>query len=665
MKIAQRLHIANWKEDEDFEKTLRFLTAHRDAVDEITLFSACTVDGHADGEPGAALARMRREAEVLKSRIAGFHEAGFSSVGVNVLITLGHIDEGTPEEDPVFQKIVGWRGDVSTSCNCPNHEDFRRFTEEKYTIFARTKPDFLWVDDDIKLFWNGVEFGCFCPECLRKFNEKNGFAYTREALVSAMQEPDNSALRGLWVRDVRDRITDLLTCIGSAVRRVDPSIRLGFMTQRQSWSTYNGMDFPAWFTALGAEMGRPGEGYYFDTVPRNVLTKAFSTAQQAYEYPETVTDVQYELENFPYGTWQKSYRISVAELALAAAEGMGGALLNNSHPVRGPVGQDRLYDTIARERVAWRDYLEAGRGWRAAGLYPAFSLRYDQLRTLQEGESFFTTLERSPRHDVTRTYPLAELGVPITMQASGAWGVILTGNLSQGYTDEELTEFFRGGVLVSGDAVRELERRGFGRYLGVRYAGEGGIGLVEELEKQDPVNRNLPDYDDRDVHPAFFGGEAVWLEKTDPAVRAVTYVTERGKGRKGISVSLYENELGGRVCVMGYAPFLRPDDLTRFLQLDRILEFLAGEKRSAKLLTPGQTAFFVREGDDGVETAVMNLTLDSTDHTEVAVRGKAEGYFCTPEGKIPAAGRLERGWTVFDFGSLPPYEVRYLVTKQV
>ena len=213
--------------------------------------------------------------------------------------------------------------------------------------------------------------------------------------------------------------------------------------------------------------------------------------------------------------------------------------------------------------------------------------------------------------------------------------------------------------------MRELERRGFGRYLGVRYAGEGGIGLVEELEKQDPVNRNLPDYDDRDVHPAFFGGEAVWLEKTDPAVRVVTYVTERGKGRKGISVSLYENELGGRVCVMGYAPFLRPDDLTRFLQLDRILEFLAGEKRSAKLLTPGQTAFFVREGDDGVETAVMNLTLDSTDHTEVAVRGKAEGYFCTPEGKIPAAGRLERGWTVFDFGSLPPYEVRYLVTKQV
>ncbi len=655
MKIAQRLHLTNWMEDREFEKTLSFLCDHRDAVDEITLFSASATAGHADGDPEKALEAMHQESEILKRRISSFREAGFKSVGINVLVTLGHIDENDPEERPVFQKIVGWKGDVSTSCNCPNHEDFRRFTEEKYALYAEAKPDFLWVDDDIKLFWNGVEFGCFCPKCLRDFNGKNGFSYTRETLVAAMQEPGNSALRGLWVRDVRDRITDLLDCIGKAVHRVDPHLRLGFMTQRQSWSTYNGMDFPAWFRALGASMGRPGEGYYFDTVPQNVLTKAFSTAQQAYEYPETVTDVQYELENFPYETWQKSARIAVAELALAAAEGMNGALLNNSHPYRSLCGQERLYETIASQRLAWRDYLEAGRGWKAAGLYPAFSLRYDQLRTLEEGESFFTTLERSPKHDVTRAYPLAELGVPITMQASGAWGVILTGNLSQGYTDEELTDFFRGAVLVSGDAVQELERRGFGKYLGVRYAGKGGLGLVEEPEPADPVNRDLPDLANRDVHPAFFGGEAVWFEATDPSTRVVSYMRGQVKDRLGIATSLYENELGGRVCVMGYAPFLRPDDLARYRQLDGILEYLAGEKRSAKLVTPGKTAFFVREGESGVETAVMNLTLDVTERTEVAVRGDAEGYFCTPEGKIPAAGRPEADWTVFDFGPLPPY----------
>lgn len=40
MKIAQRLHYRTWREDRLFEETLAFLTAHKDAVDEITLFPA-------------------------------------------------------------------------------------------------------------------------------------------------------------------------------------------------------------------------------------------------------------------------------------------------------------------------------------------------------------------------------------------------------------------------------------------------------------------------------------------------------------------------------------------------------------------------------------------------------------------------------------------------
>ena len=663
MKIAQRLHYRTWREDRLFQETLAFLKKHKEAVDEITLFSSNTTNGSSDD--AGTLQRLRDDLPYLTKRMQDFRDAGFESVGVNVLITLGHIDESTdPANALPFQKIVGYAGDVSNSCNCPNDEDFLRFTEEKYRLYATSKPDFLWVDDDIKVFWNGVKFGCFCPECLRRFNEANGFSYTREMLVADMEKPENSTLRGLWVRDISDRITRLLKRIGDAVRSVDPTIRLGFMTQRQSWSTYNGMDFPAWFTALGAEMGRPGEGCYFDALPENVLVKAFSTAQQAFEYPETVTDIQYELENFPIHAWQKSARVALAELGLVAAQGMNGVLLNNSGEFTGLRGQDRLYDGIARERKGWKAYLDAGKTWKTGGFYPAFSLRYDQRRSLEEGESFFNTLESCEKHDVTKSYALSHMALPITMQQSGAWGVILSGNLSQGYTDEELLEMFRRPVIVAGNAVEALEKRGFGKYLGVTLQGSGDVGLHEEINPADPVNQDIPDIPVRDVHPVFFGGGGHWFRAAAEGVRTVSIMKEQNGEEKGIATSLFENELGGRVCVLGYAPFLMQNDYARFMQLSRIRAWLLGERQTAELLTPGRTAFFVREGEGGAEAAVMNMTMDVQETAEVAVRGRVRGWLCSEDGKTPLAGRYENGRTVFDLGPAAPYTVRYLVTEK-
>lgn len=661
MKIAQRLHYKNWYSDAEFDKTLAFLTEHKSAVDEITLFTTSATDGHNDNI--YTMEKLRRNAPVLKKRIQQFHDAGFENVGINVLITIGHIDERIEEATRLpFQKIVGYKGDESIGCNCPNNEEFLKYTEEKYQIYAGLGADFIWIDDDIKIFWNGVQFGCFCPECMQKFNEKNGFSYTRESLVAEMEKPENNTLRGLWVRDVCARITTLLSRIGDAIREVDKDTKLGFMTQRQSWSTYNGMDFPAWFEALGAEKGRPGEGCYFDDTPEMILKKAFSTAQQAYEYPETVTDVQYELEQFPYDTWQKSVRTAVAELALSVAQGMNGALLNNSNGEIGLVGQDRLYNSIAKERFGWEEWLKNSENAKNGGFYPAFSLKYDERRILDDGESFFKTHDEDEKNDVTRTYGLANMGVPITMQKENAWGVILSGNISEGYTDEELIEIFKGAVIISGDAVPKLEKRGFGKYIGVKWEGAGTVGLYEEAVSDEPVNSGM-DILTRDVHPAFFGGGGDWFSKLSEDVRVVGRMIDSGVEDLGIATSLFENELGGRVCVLGYAPFHMQNSRERVSQLAAICSWITKDKQSARLVTPGKTAFFVREAKDKVFAAVMNMTLDTEDIVEVAVRGNRQGYLCTEKGRVPVCGKFDGEWTIFNVGPAEYMRVIMIVTE--
>jgi len=658
VKIAQRLGYHAWLDDKIHQQTLEFLAPYKDTVEEIALFSN---SGHNDKED--ALDQLRRELPILKKGMQDFRDVGFKSVGVNVLVTIGHIDEVSGEGSLPFRKIVGYQGDVSHVCCCPNNEAFLQFTEEKYRLYAQAEPDFIWVDDDIKIFWNGVKFGCFCPDCLRKFNEKYGFSYDRETLVKELDIADNTALREKWVQDVSERITNLLARIKKAIREVKPDMPLGFMTQRPSWSTYNGMDFPAWFTALDAVKGRPGEGFYFDTTPDNVILKTLSTAHQAFEYPGLVTDIQYEVEGFPCFTWQKSRRLTVAEVLLAIGQGMNGVLLNNEAAYHKFDGLEKQYETYRKLRPAMEAYLDGAANGGTGGFWPAFSCKYDQRRHLAEGETFFNTLENDPRHDLTQTYALAQLGVPVTMDKRHAWGAVFTGELSQGFSDEEILELLKGAVILTGDAVASLERRGFGKYIGVTPAGEGDLALQERYDLSDPINAGMRGAF-RDVHPAFFGGSAVYFTATQPGVRILSVIENHATGTDlGIGTSVFENELGGRVCVMGYAPFLMANDIDRFVHLQGVSAWLLGDKQTAKLVTPGKTLLFVRENGKSVGLCVMQMTLDKGEGMEAAVRGAEKIFWLNGAEKVELACQKQDGWTVFTLPTLEPYTPVFLLAE--
>ncbi|MDR2072382.1 MAG: hypothetical protein LBP60_02990, partial [Spirochaetaceae bacterium] len=322
MKLAQRLPYHSWRQDEGFKKILDFCLSYSDCLDELTFLTNYIHYGY------YPLDAVREDCGILEKRIAAFRENGFSSVGINELVTVGHINEGYAYNKSPFAPITGFDGQESKTCFCPSHEDMKQYIAEKYRILARTKPDFIWVDDDIKYFWNGVKFGCFCNTCMARFNKIAGTHYDRETLVKAMNKPDAVELRGVFVQDISDKISELLGIIKDAILGVDPRIKTGFMTQHQGWSTFNGMSFSDWFPALGAVKGRPGEGYYDDGIPENVCIKALSAARQASEYPPSVRDVQYEVESFPYHLFQKSRLITLDECTLAMASGMNGVLLN-------------------------------------------------------------------------------------------------------------------------------------------------------------------------------------------------------------------------------------------------------------------------------------------------------------------------------------------------
>jgi len=196
MKVAQRIHVHSWLDDKAFARATAFCLDYRDCMDEITLF---TDDSHHGYRP---LETIREYCAVMRKRLEWFRENGFKSVGVNVLCTIGHVDEAFTCFDSPFVPITGFDGRRSKSCFCPEHKDLQAYVEEKYRIMAETNPDFLWVDDDIRFFINGVRSGCFCDACVARMSAKTGVQYTRETLAKAINEPNNVALLKIFVQDV-------------------------------------------------------------------------------------------------------------------------------------------------------------------------------------------------------------------------------------------------------------------------------------------------------------------------------------------------------------------------------------------------------------------------------------------------------------------------------
>lgn len=67
--------------------------------------------------------------------------------------------------------MVGPNGTVADYCFCWNDKHFREYVLEEIREYARLKPYCVWMDDDLRANNHApVNFGCFCDDCIARFN---------------------------------------------------------------------------------------------------------------------------------------------------------------------------------------------------------------------------------------------------------------------------------------------------------------------------------------------------------------------------------------------------------------------------------------------------------------------------------------------------------------
>lgn len=576
MKAALRIAYHRYFDDKIFEEHLELVRKNVDVIDEITMFVEFSHYGYWPVEQQA------EHCKLLRKRIEQYRAVGVPSVGLNVLCTVGHLDENwdiLPTTE--MQHYVSEAGVESRACLCPSGEDYPDYIAARYRLYAGTGADFIWFDDDMRLGNHNKADYCYCPRCLEQFSRRRKTKYTRESLVAALKT--DAALRADWRKFHESLYLRVMRTAEEAAHSVAPGVKMGLMT-----GNGNGSADPKWFRAGKSVMGRPGGGFYTECVPVDAIGKALETDAQVSRYPSGVRDIQYEFECFNYQRLAKSLRMKDLESVLSLAAGCGGVLYNDF------CFDDRpeLVDLIRARKPKWNAMTRRA-GKYSAGVYcPEISL----------GRS------------------LVQIGIPVTSTTRGAVCACITRvgweMLGKAEAKTILTTM---GVLTDGAGLEWLHEAGLGDLCGGKVAKMFDNGRAERFTDH-PINGAFGGYH-RDVWMNFFGaGRAYELAPDEGAEilsrsETVTYLPG------GVSLYLTQRKDGLCFAADGYLfPDALEDDHKR-AQLIRLFDRLSGGRLPVVTEQPLKLAPFVRSAPDGgVTVLLVNAMLDDTGDFDTVIR---------------------------------------------
>jgi hypothetical protein len=275
-----------------------------------------------------------------------------------------------------------------------------------------------------------------------------------------------------------------------------------------------------------------------------------------------------------------------------------------------------LLREAARWRPVWEQLVVWGAGLPTVGMREAVSVQLAAKRQVRPEESWF-----SGAYAHTAEL-LAYIGLPLAVD-DAACGHVLRGRMAEAFSDDELRAMLSGAVLLDTAALEVLEQRGLGELCGVRIGKRHDNGLLERFT-DDPLNG--PDAGEkRDARIEFWGNAYGLADRLDPVgegVRTLAVLEDYRDNAYGACLTAYENELGGRVAVMGYAPWLFVFSASKREQLLNVADWLTRERvplrvRAAEAVTP-----FVRMDAEGTRGTVvlLNWGLDPIKTLPVEIR---------------------------------------------
>ena len=502
-------------------------------------------------------------------------------VSLNPWHSILHCDRGRRlKPGQAWQPMVDTHGRETAACVCPLDTNWRQYFAETLRRYALEGFRVIWIDEDIRLHnhepldWGG----CFCPLHVTAFNERAGTSATRDEIVTACLAPGDphpwrEAWMDMWDETQCELVASWRRCVESE------GAKLGLMTSSHEQHAAEGRRWANWWRAIaddGVPVVRPHFWSYGSVLGHRLPSSIALLDQSRSTFPEKI-EFGPEVECFPYGAWNNSFRHVGARMALAQT--MGATNLNIS--LLDFMGNDPEDEP---ERAAflkrWRPVCdliadEFSPNMQLVGVGVPWSEELGRrIHTdTQSGSDSWQALVGPSRRWANW---LGGIGVSFSMRPSSAVNA-LSGAEVWGFDEDTLKQWLSRGILLDGAAAAVLVERGLGEYIGVRsaqfiqqnevaYSVEQSLDADFGLREGAQMSVNWHPY----AHQLFQGD-------LHESARIVSDLRTARQEAVGHGLVLFENDLGGRVAIVPWTAdelVSMAINIQRSTQLRKVLAWL-------------------------------------------------------------------------------------------
>lgn len=546
-------------------------------VDEVMLFFFAEEqnDGH---DP---LERVQQWIDRSRPYRQALAQAGVA-VSLNPWHSILHCDRGRrlkPGQD--WQRMVDPNGRMAEAVLCPLDPDWQVYYLETLRRYAAEGFRVVWIDDDIRyhnhapLDWGG----CFCERHVAAFNQRAGTQASRGEIVAACLAPGQPhPWRAIWM----DLWQASLLAFLDQCRQVLAAggTQMGLMSSSMEAHGAEGRRWEDWWQVFGGgkpPVHRPHFWTYSDSGSAMLIHGIAALDQNRSIQPAEIESSP-EIENFPYGAWNKSFRQTFAQMSVAQVA--GSTNLNIS-----------LYDFMGNrpddepQRAAFLRQVRPNLDWlaerfparlRSQGVGLPWTQEQGRVVRTDEGESWFELQPASRGW----AYWLGAAGLAFSARPQAPVNA-LAGPAAWGFPESELKQWLSAGLLLDGKAAAILVERGLGRWIGVDeihlvsqadvlYAMESCADSRFALRPGAQMSVNAKEH----TRVLYQAGPGRLAQPVSNLVNPLQRVVGHG-------ALIFENELGGRAAVVpwsaaaGMTPLM---DVHRAAQLRRLVKWLARDR---------------------------------------------------------------------------------------
>lgn len=452
---------------------------------------------------------------------------------------------------------------------CPRDKKFIEYQRELVRRYASAiKPDALWPDDDMGIRFVFAEPRCTCKDCMREFNLRHGYSFTKETLERAMV--DDLDVREKFLEFAYEGLAGVAYEMAISAKEACPDMKMALQH-----GDYNGDSmkhvFAAYERAGQTEMcSRSGAGAYSDRTPMDILEKARQLEWQLSLLPGTVTERLPEIENYPHVYYGKTMHGVCLESTLYLAEGFNSLSYSAIPRVQEDFEYvEKYFSSLSKYRPYWEKLISQNKNTMRSGAEIYLPENYWNKK-----------IPEWYKYTPASAFSNFRMGLATTFTKQERPVYLLDSGVAECLGRDEVEKLASRPTLTSGKAIKILCDRGFSDIIGAcavpyEYGNSRGVYFTEH-----PVNSGLtvPSF----TTSPFEGWEQYILSgNIDPLTYygSYNYIGDNEREyieRDKIADGIVTTSRGAKWAVFGYAAFTEYMSANRRSQIIKAYEYIGG-----------------------------------------------------------------------------------------